>query len=78
MARIVKDKDMRALRETPSFRDSLKDNSAVLKDYAVSAEVKMQWDLNEDSKRERIFKLVINGEEAYLDAEEFLGYLRLV
>lgn len=72
------DKDMSVLREMPSFRAATKQAFAQLKDYSLQSTVELEWDLNEDAKRQRIFRIRINGEEALIDLEELLSYTRLV
>lgn len=80
MAKIRKAKDMSVLRETPQFMGMAKNNvaRANLKDYSLQSVVTLEWDLNEDAIRDRIFKIQLNDQEAYIDLEELLHYTRLV
>ena len=82
MARKIERRDISrsALRENESFRTMAEEkrNYARLKDYGLGADVELFWDLNHDAIQDRIFKISINGEVAYLDWEEFLHYARLI
>ena len=71
-------KDMSKLRELPRFRKVLQQNHAELKDYSMQSVVQLSWDLNEEAIRDQMFKIKINNEEAILDVEELMHYLRVV
>lgn len=80
MAKARQIKDMKVLRETPQFTEMVQKKVAVarLKDYSMQSVVTLEWDLNEDSIRDRMFRLTVNGEEAIIDLEELLHYTRLI
>lgn len=82
MARKAERRDIArsALKENESFRKLAEERiaKARLKDYGGGADVELEWDLNHDAIQDRIFRIVINGQEAYLDWEEFLHYGRLI
>ena len=69
-----------ALKENESFTKMAekRQTGAVLKDYGLNADVRLEWDLNKDAMQDRIFRITINGESALLDYEEFLHYSRLI
>ena len=72
-------KDMSVLREAAGFREAMKLTQAPIKDYGLGQKVVIQWDLNQDAIRDRVFKLVIDDEiEIFIDLEELLNYTRLV
>jgi hypothetical protein len=72
------DKDMRVLQETMKFSRALEQDNAVIKDYNGEALVILEWNLNPEANRERIFRIRINDEEALIDLEELLSYTRII
>jgi hypothetical protein len=66
------------LREGESALEQVKKTSGQLKDYSGQSVVTIHWDMNEDSTKDQIFIIRVNGQEAYLDKQEFLRYLRFV
>ncbi len=72
-------KDMSVLREADSIRTQVKKAPrGILRDYSLQHRVEMNWDLNEESIRDRVFRLKVDNYEVLLDAEELLRYVRLV
>jgi len=71
-------KPLDELREGESAQEQVKKTSGQLKDYSSHSVVTIHWDMNEESNNDQIFILRINGEEAYLDKQEFMRYLRLI
>lgn len=67
-----KSKDFSVLRDTESAKTQYKKSRAALKDYSLSHQVVMEWDLNEDAKRDRMFRLTVGGNTVILDYEELL------
>ena len=80
MARASKltNKDMSVIRETVSAKDQVKTPFAIIKDYSLNHKVTMQWDLNEEAKRDMIFKLSVDNYEVYLDWEEVMKAGRFI
>lgn len=72
------EKDMKALRETESFKNVMKRHRAFLKDYSMKYTVEMHWDLNGEAMRDRMFVMKIGDNEAIIDLEELLSYTRAV
>lgn len=72
------EKDMTVLDETRSARVEVEHPFTSLKDYSLKHRVTMQWDLNEDAIRDRMFKLQIDDYTVILDAEELLKSIRWV
>ncbi len=71
-------KNMDVMRERDSAFVEHKLTSGLLRDYSLQHRVEMQWDLNVDSQRERIFRLKVDDYEVLLDAEELLRMVRWV
>ena len=55
-----------------------KSKRSVVKDYSMEHQVTMEWDMNEDSVRERMFILRIDDQEVILDWEEVLRVGRFI
>lgn len=72
------DKNMDVLREMDSAKEQHKKSRATLKDYSLQHRVTMEWDLNEDSKKDLMFKLTVGGNTVILDWEEFQRYGRWI
>lgn len=72
------DKDMSVLREADVAKTQRDKKHGVLRDYSLQHRVDMSWDLNEEAKRDQIFKLRIDDYEVLLDAEQLMRYLRWV
>lgn len=76
--RISKDKDMSVIRDTWSAVEQKAIPYTQLKDYSLSHRVIMEWDLNEDATRERIFKLTVGDNVVLLDWEEMMKAGRFI
>lgn len=76
--RISKDKDMGVIRDTFSAVEQHATPYTQLKDYSLSHRVTMEWDLNEDATRERIFKLTVGNNVVLLDWEEMMKAGRFI
>ncbi len=65
-----------------SFKDALEKRRATLHNHGGSAQVEMQWDLNENDITDQIFKLVItqgdSKTEILLNKEEMLHWIDAV
>lgn len=71
-------KDRSELREGDRAWLQHKQSRGVLKDYSLQHQVSIEYDLNDDSIRDRIFKLKIDDYEVVLDYEEFLRIGRFI
>ena len=71
-------KDMSVLREGDSAYEQHKSVSGVVRDYGLKHIVRLSWDLNDDSIRDRILKISIGDNEAIVDSEELRRLLRWV
>lgn len=74
----LSEKDMSVLREGGSTKQTFEAKRGSLKDYSLHHRVTVEWDLNEDSKRDQIFKLKVDDYEVLIDAEELMRYIRWV
>jgi len=72
------EKDMEVLKEGDSALDQHRKTRGEVKDYSMKHRVEIFWDLNDEAKRERIFKLRIDDYEVLLDAEEVARTIRWV
>lgn len=71
-------KDMSVVREMDDAKTQSKKSFGILKDYSLQHRVTMQWDLNDDAKRDMMFKLTIDDKEVILDWEEMQRYGRWI
>ena len=72
------EKDMDVLRETEGAKSQVKHPYTAIKDYSLKHRVTMEWDLNEEAKRDMIFKLTVDDYTVYLDWEECLKAGRFI
>ena len=66
------------LRRKPRVIELMKEGQGNLTDQSGKAEVKIEWNLNEVAKRDKVFRLTIDGKEAYISLEELLFYTRMI
>lgn len=66
------------LRRKPRVTELMKEGQGKLTDQSGRADVKIEWNLNEVAKRDKVMRLTINGEEAYISLEELLFYTRMM
>ena len=76
--RAVPIRDMRFLRRKPRATELMAQKRGKLTDQSGRADVQIEWHMNEQAKKDRVFKLSINGETAYIDLEELLYYTRMI
>lgn len=69
---------MVSLRKKPQIFDLVEQGKGYLTDYSGNHDVTLEWHLNEASDRDKIFKLVVDGKECYIDLEELLVYTRVM
>lgn len=80
MARETKltDKDMSVLREGMSTRDTFDAKRGTIRDYSLKHKITVDWDLNEEAQRDRIFRFKVDDYEVLIDAEELMRFIRWV
>ncbi len=71
-------KDREGLKESLSATEQHRSKRGVLKDYSMKHQVAIEYDMNEDSIRDRMFILKIDDYSVVLDYEEFLKIGRFV
>lgn len=64
------------LREGEEAKSLLKNNHGNLKDLSGNHNVRIFWDMNDDSIEDQIFILKVDDKEVYLMKQEMLRYLR--
>ena len=69
-------KNMDVLRETDQTKIQQEKKIGTLKDYTLQHRVAIVWDLNEDADNDHMVKLVFDDQEAILDVEEIMRYIR--
>lgn len=67
-----------SLRNKPKVTELMEAGRGELTDLSGNAKVELEWKLNEDAIKDKIFKITINGEEAYIDLEEWVFYQRIM
>lgn len=66
------------LRRKPRITELIDQGTGYLTDQSLNHEVRLDWKLNDDAIRDRVFKLTIDEKEVYLDLEELLYYTRVM
>lgn len=69
---------MTVLREGDKTKLQREKRIGNLKDYTLKHRVTVEWDLNEDSMRDRMFRLTVDDKDVILDVEELMRYLRWI
>lgn len=72
------EKDMSTLREADNARVQKEKSHGSLIDYSLNHRVTMSWDLNDEAKRDMIFKLKIDDIEVLLDWEQIARLGRFI
>ena len=72
-------KDMTYLRRKPRVTNLVDQATGRLTDLSGNHTVQLDWKLNDQAQRDKIFKLTIDGEKVvYLDLEELTFYTRVM
>ncbi len=75
------EKDMRPIRRTLPFDKAIKKKIrfVTLKNYKLNGKpISLAWDFNRVATRDKVFRMTIGDQEAYIDLEELLSYTRLM
>lgn len=72
------DKDRERLKESESATSQSRSSRGALKDYSLKHKVTMEYDMNEDSIRDRMFVLRVDDYSVVLDWEEMMRIGRFV
>lgn len=65
------------LRNKMKVTDLAREGKASLTDLSQKSKVELDWKLNEQAMKDKVFKISINGETAYIDFEE-LEFVRRI
>ena len=71
-------KDRQMLREGQSATSQHKMSRGVIKDYSLKHSVSMEYDLNDESIQDRIFKLKVDDYTVLIDWEEMMRVGRFI
>lgn len=66
------------LRNKPNVQDIIRDGQGYLTDRSGNHEIHLDWELNEEAVKDKIFKLTVDDKEVYIDMEELLFYTRIM
>ena len=72
------DKDRERLKESESATSQSRTNRGSLKDYSLKHKISFEYDMNEDSIRDRMFILRVDDYSVILDYEEMSRIGRFV
>lgn len=73
-----KHKSVEYLRRKPKVTALADHGTGRLTDLSGNHTVRLDWKLNEQAHRDKIFKLTIDDKQVYLDVEELLYYTRIM
>lgn len=65
------------LRNHPKVTDLIKKGQGYLTDLSGKHTVRLDWELNKQATKDKIFKLTVDDKEVYLDLEELYFYTRV-
>lgn len=67
------------LRNKPVITELIKQGRGVLVDRSGNHSIELDWELNEQAVKDKIFKIIVDDEtELYIDLEELLFYTRVM
>ena len=66
------------LRRKPIVTELVKHGKGYLTDQSGNHEVSLEWNLNEAAQKDKIFKLIVDDKEVYIDMEELFFYTRIM
>lgn len=78
LTRKVLTKPVGYLRRKPPVTELVKLGIGHLTDQSANHQVTLQWNLNEQAQKDKVFKLTIDDKEVYIDLEEFAYYSRIM
>jgi hypothetical protein len=71
-------KDVGYLRRKPKITALAEHGTGRLTDLSGNHTIRMDWHLNDNAHRDKIFKMTIDDKVVYLDVEELLYYTRIM
>lgn len=66
------------LRRKPPVRALLDQGTGYLTDQGMKHQVRIDWKLNANANKDKVFKLTIDNKVVYLELEELLYYTRIM
>jgi hypothetical protein len=66
------------LRNKDSITEIIKKGQAEITDLSSNHNITVDWELNDQAVRDKIFKLTIDDKEVYIDYEEWLFVQRVM
>lgn len=70
-------RNMDILRNNPKVTELIKMGRGNLTDLSGNHTIGLDWELNEQAVKDKIFKLTIDEKEVYIDLEELMFYTRI-
>lgn len=74
----VQVKSTRYLRRKPNVKELVERGRGRLTDQSGNHEVTIEWKLNKQAQKDKVFKLQIDDNVVYLDLEELTFYTRIM
>lgn len=71
-------RDVSNLRNKDSITELLKKGQAKIADLSMNHEITVNWELNDQAVKDKIFKITIDEKEVYIDYEEWLFVQRVM
>ena len=71
-------RDMKHLRNKDGISEMIKKGQAQLTDQSQNHQITVNWELNDEAVKDKIFKLTIDDVEVYIDFEEWLFVQRVM
>jgi len=69
-------RDMRFLRRKPRVNEVFKAGRGHLTDRSGNHDIQLDWNLNAQAQKDKVFKMTIGDKEVYIDLEELTFYTR--
>jgi hypothetical protein len=66
------------LHRKPRVKELVDQGTGYLTDQGANHEVRIDWKLNKNADKDKIFKLTIDDKVVYLELEELLYYTRIM
>lgn len=66
------------LRNKDSITEMVKKGQAKIADLSANHEITVNWELNDQAVKDKVFKLTIDDKEVYIDYEEWLFVQRVM
>jgi hypothetical protein len=71
-------RDVKNLRNKDSITERIKKGNAEIADLSANHHITVDWELNDQAVKDKIFKLTIDDKEVYIDYEEWLFVQRVM